>query len=305
VSLGRVTNGMMTGALLGDINSLTSRIARTQQSISSGRQITAPSDDPLGTQRALGLRSVIEGSQQQQRNIDEAVGWLQTTDDALGDASNIINRAKELTVQGASDSLGPSQREAIALEIDQLISATKDSANATFQGTFVFSGAATTTPPYSPATGDVYQGDPTGVVARTIGPGVSVQVNTRASDVFGSGQGNDTKLLATLKNIADHLRSNTPADRDTLRNGDLKALNDNQDALNQSRATVGAVQSRLDSAKSRLADVETTTTTLLSQTEDTDLAKAILDLTNQQNTYQAALRSGASIIQPSLLDFLR
>jgi flagellar hook-associated protein 3 FlgL len=51
--------------------------------------------------------------------------------------------------------------------------------------------------------------------------------------------------------------------------------------------------------------VETTTTTLLSQTEDTDLAKAILDLTNQQNTYQAALRSGASIIQPSLLDFLR
>ena len=37
--------------------------------------------------------------------------------------------------------------------------------------------------------------------------------------------------------------------------------------------------------------IETTTTKLLSETEDTDLAKAILDLTNQQNTYQAALRS--------------
>jgi flagellar hook-associated protein 3 FlgL len=305
MSLGRVSNGMMTSSLLGDINSLTTRIARTQQSISSGRQITAPSDDPLGTQRSLGLRSVIEGAQQHQRNIDEATGWLQVTDDALGDISNIINRAKELTVQGASDSLGPQQREAIALEIDQLIAASKDSGNATFQGSYVFSGTKTTTAPYSAATGDAYQGDPTGVVARTIGPAVSVPINTRASDVLGSGQGADTKLLATLKDIADHLRSNTVTDRNALRNGDLKALNDNQDALNATRATVGAVQSRLDSAKSRLADVETTTTTLLSQTEDTDLAKAILDLTNQQNTYQAALRSGASIIQPSLLDFLR
>ena len=71
------------------------------------------------------------------------------------------------------------------------------------------------------------------------------------------------------------------------------------------RATVGATESRVDQAKSRLSDVEMTTTKLLSNTEDTDLAKAILDLTNQQNVYQAALRSGASIIQPSLLDFLR
>jgi flagellar hook-associated protein 3 FlgL len=280
-------------------------MARTQQSISSGRQITAPSDNPLGTQRALGLRNVIEGSQQYQRNIDEATGWLQTTDGALGDASNIINRARELTVQGASDSLGPEQRAAIALEIDQLMQAVKETANASFQGTYVFSGAATTTPAYSSGGGDVYQGDPSGVVARTIGPGVSVQINTNASAIFGSGQGNDTKLLATLKDIADHLRSNTTTDRNSLRNGDLKALGDNLDALNQSRATLGAVQARLDSAKSRLADVENTTTKLLSDTEDTDLAKAVLELTNQQNTYQAALRSGASIIQPSLLDFLR
>jgi flagellar hook-associated protein 3 FlgL len=143
------------------------------------------------------------------------------------------------------------------------------------------------------------------VVARTIGPGVSVQINARASDLFGSGQGTDTKLLATLEDIASHLRSGTVADRNTLRNGDLKALSTSLDDLNKSRATLGAVQARLDAAKSRLADVETTTTKLLSETEDTDLAKAVLELTNQQNTYQAALRSGASIIQPSLLDFLR
>jgi flagellar hook-associated protein 3 FlgL len=303
--LGRVTNGTMSRELLRDVNSLTSRMARSQQSISSGRQIAAPSDDPLGTQRALGLRSTIEGSQQQQRNIDEANGWLAVTDDALSDVSSVINRTRELTIQGGSDSLGPSQREAIALEIDQLAEAVKQSANANYQGAYVFAGTDTTTPPYSIAPGvDGFQADPSGMVARTIGPGISVQINVNADAIIGSG-GGDGKVIATLRDIAAHLRSGVTADRDALRTTDLAALSTNLDNVSQARATAGAVMSRLDSAKSRLADVETTTTELLSNTEDTDLTKAILELTNQQNAYQAALRSGASVIQPSLLDFLR
>jgi flagellar hook-associated protein 3 FlgL len=308
--LGRVTQNMTTQALLGNLNDLTERMGRTQTSISSGKQITKPSDDPLGTQRDLGLRTALAGAQQQQRNVDQANGWLQSTDSALADVGDVINRVRELTVQGASDSLGDQQRSAIALEIDQLIDSVKDSANATFQGTYVFGGTKTTTAPYTtiplpgppPVPNDAYQGD-AGTIARTIGPGVSVQVNTDVSALLSNGAGGG--LIATMRQIASDLRSGSATGFNALRNQDLKALTDNQDALNQARATVGATMSRLDSAKSRLQDIETTTTKLLSQTEDTDLAKAILDLTNQQNVYQAALRSGASIIQPSLLDFLR
>src|SRR5437588_2984274 len=308
--LNRVTSGTMSTELLRDVNSLTTRIARSQQQISSGKAISAPSDDPLGTQRALGLRSTIADAQQNQNNIDEANGWLQTTDDALGDVGNIINRAHELTVQGANDSLGQSQRDAIALEIDQLAEAVKESANANYQGAYVFAGAATNKPPYSTTPGvDGFQADASGMVARTIGPGVSVQVNTNAAALFGSGNTagagtGDGKLIATLRDIAAHLRGGTAADGDAPRNGRLIALNKNQDDVNQSRATIGAVMSRLDSAKTRLGSIEDTTTSLLSDVEDTDLTKAILDLTNQQNAYQAALKSGASVIQPSLLDFL-
>ena len=311
MALGRITQNMTSDALLRNLNDLTDRMGATQESISSGKQINKPSDDPLGTQRDLGLRSTLEGVQQQQRNVDQASGWLNSTDSALGSIGDVINRVRELTVQGASDSLGDQQRSAIALEIDQLIDSVKDSANATFQGSYVFGGTKTTTAPYTnvpnpgppPTPNDTYQGD-NGTVARTIGPGISVQVNTDISQLLGSG-GGDGKLIDTLRQIASDLRSGTSAGYDRLRNGDLKSLMDNQDALNQARATVGATESRLTQAKSRLSDVEMTTTKLLSDTEDTDLSKAILDLTNQQNVYQAALRSGASIIQPSLLDFLR
>src|SRR5439155_1376960 len=173
-----------------------------------------------------------------QRNIDEATGWLETTDDALSDAASVINRARELTVQGASDSLGPDQRQAIALEIDQLIEAVKESANATFQGTYVFSGAATTTAPYA-AGSNVFGADPSGTVARTIGPGVSVKINTNANDIFGSGApaAPDGKLISTLQSISAHLKTDTPAAHDALRNGDLADLSANLDTLSQARAT--------------------------------------------------------------------
>ena len=60
-----------------------------------------------------------------------------------------------------------------------------------------------------------------------------------------------------------------------------------------------------DETGARLAQVEESTTSLLSETEDADIAKAMIDLTTQQSVYKAALQSGQSLIQPSLLDFLR
>ena len=51
--------------------------------------------------------------------------------------------------------------------------------------------------------------------------------------------------------------------------------------------------------------MEETTIKQLSDTEDADIAKTIIELNSQQAAYQAALRAGASIVQASLMDFLR
>jgi len=124
--------------------------------------------------------------------------------------------------------------------------------------------------------------------------------------VLGSGStpSSDGKLIDTLRSISAHLKSGTTADADALRTTDLAALDSNQDSLNNARATVGATVNRLTAATSRLSDIEVTTQKVLSDTQDADLAQSILQLTSQQNALQAALKSGASVIQPSLLDFL-
>ena len=58
-------------------------------------------------------------------------------------------------------------------------------------------------------------------------------------------------------------------------------------------------------ADARLGQLEETTTTLLSNTEDADMAKTLIDASTQQAVYQSALGPGRKIVQTSLLDFLR
>jgi flagellar hook-associated protein 3 FlgL len=303
--MNRITNAMISRSVLTDINDISSRLAKTQQRLSSGKQITRPSDDPYGTSRALTLRSDVAGTQQYQRNVSEAVAWQNITDAALSKINDAVHRARELTLQAASDSAGPAARNASAQEIDQLIESIKGEANASYGGSYVFSGTATSTKPYTVAGVDTYAGD-TAAVAREIGPGVSVTVNVIGQTILGNGQtAADGKLLDTLRTIAQNMRGGTVADGNALRGVDIKNLDANMAALTQARATVGATTNRLEAADSRLAQVEESTTKLLSDVEDADMAKTMIDFSMQQNVYQSALRAGSNIIQQSLLDFLR
>jgi flagellar hook-associated protein 3 FlgL len=273
--------------------------------MSSGKQITRPSDDPYGTSRALSLRTDIAGTQQYQRNVGEATAWQSVTDSALSKITEAVQRARDLAVQGASDSAGQAARNAAAAEIDQLIESVKQEANASYGGRYVFSGTATNTAPYAVAGTDTYQGD-TAAVAREIGPGVSVQVNVIGQSLLGDGQSAaDGKLLNVLRDISQHLKSGITADANSLRTTDLQKLDTNLDALSQTRATVGATTNRLESADSRLQEVEESLTKLLSNVEDADMAQTYTDFSMQQSVYQSALHAGANIVQQSLLDFLQ
>ena len=301
----RVTNQMISRSVLTDLNEVSNKLSKTQQRMSSGKQITRASDDPYGTSRALSLRSDVAASQQYQRNVGEAKAWQAVTDAALSNVTATIHRVRELAIGGASDSAGPAARAAAAAEIDQLIASVKQEANASYGGRYVFSGTATNTPPYAVAGADTYAGN-AAAIAREIGPGVSVQVNVVGSAVLGNGQAaNDGKLLDTLRDISQHLKSGTVTDMNILRTTDLKALETNLDQIVQTRATVGATTNRLEAAADRLMQVEESSTKLLSDVEDADMAKTYVDFSMQQSVYQSALRAGSNIVQQSLLDFLR
>jgi flagellar hook-associated protein 3 FlgL len=294
----RITTGMTQRSILADLNRVSERLTRTQSKIASNREITRPSDDPFNTARALELRTSIESTRQYQRNIQDAQGWQETAEIALADITEAIHRARELVTEGATDTTPPEAREAIAQEIDQLIESVKQNANATYRGRHVFAGTATNTAPYEMGANDTYNGSPNDVM-RQVGPGVELELGIRATEFLGDGS--DGKLLQVLRDVSTHLKTDDGA----ALQADLGLLDAKTDEVLGVRALNGARQNRLEAALSRLTEVEGAALQQLSETEDVDIAKAMIEFSSQQAAYQAALRAGASIVQVSLMDFLR
>jgi flagellar hook-associated protein 3 FlgL len=200
-------------------------------------------------------------------------------------------------VQGATDNAAGGAREAIAEEIRGIIDTVKTAANASYGGRYVLAGTTTDVPPFRVGADDAYYGDEERI-GRQIGPGVTIDVNIHGREAIGD---DDEGLLSVLRGVVQHL---TDDDGPALRS-DLLAMNTSLDQLTAVRATVGATQNRLEVAAGRLAEYEGTTLALLSQTEDADFAKTMIDFSVQKAALEAGLKAGANIVQTSLLDFLR
>jgi flagellar hook-associated protein 3 FlgL len=304
----RITTGMVQRGVLSDLNSLSLKLARTQAKASSGKEINRPSDNPFGTAMAMGLRQTMAANDKYKSNIDDATGWMDTTESALASMNDYVGRAHELIIQGASDTTDQTSRNSIASEIDQIIQGLKDSANASYAGSYLMSGTSTGVAPYAQGADDTYKGDDAGWdpstvgVLREIGPGVTLSINTVGRELLGDGQGaNDDKLLDVLRDTADHLRAGDSAGL----KDDITRADKNLDTLLEMRARNGARTNRLEAASSRLDEIQESLTKQLSNTEDADFAKTMIDLNSQSVAYNAALKAGANIVQSSLMDFLR
>ena len=290
----RVTADMSQRHVLADLRRVQERLATAQSQVAGGKRIEKPSDDPLGAERAMRLNDQLESTGAYRTAVDESRSWLDATDSALSSLSEVVQHVRELTLQAANGSTSDAGRQSIKAQIDQLTEEAKHTLSSAYDGRYIFSGTATDTAPYSAATGDAYQGDASPVV-RQIGPGVSVQLNVTGDDVLAG-------LLPTLRTLSAHLAANDTASLGTT---DLQAIDAGFDNLTAKRGLVGAITNRVDAAGARLDDTTDITTAFLADTQDADLPQALTDLSAQQAALQAALRGGATLIQQSLMDFLR
>jgi flagellar hook-associated protein 3 FlgL len=291
----RVTNSMLSSTVLSDIQNVQAELSKTQERLSSGKQLTKPSDDPFAASRALLYRTDLAANKQYQTNAQAASAWLSTTDAALGNITTSVQRARDLVLQGANGTLSQTQRDAIAGELDQLAESVKTDGNTEYAGHYVFGGTQTDLAPFTVGGADTYLGNGA-TINRAIGDNVQVPVNVDGGAVI-------SPVLAAIRQAAVDLRAGgTPAN---LSGSDLQALDAAADGISTTRSSVGARSNRLTAALDRLQQLEQAQNEQLSDVEDADFAQTMIDYSTQSSVYQAALKAGANLIQPSLLDFLR
>jgi flagellin-like hook-associated protein FlgL len=292
----RITQRAVALTSLQGLNRNLDAVGRLQQQLTSGRLISAPSDSPTGTNRAMQTRSDQAASAQQQRNITDAKSWLEQTDSALQEMLDTARRVRDLTVQGSSTGAQSDvSTQAIATEVKSLREGLLSLANRTIGGRPLFGGVTPGTKAYD-ATG-AYVGQAGPPVTRRVSDTEVVRVDTTGPEAFGPA-GADlfaivdkiaTDVVSNPTNLAGHL-----TDLDSVMKGMLTAV-----------ADVGSRAARVEREEQVNADRSLTLSSQLAETENIDLPNTIMRLEMQKVGYEAALSATAKALQPTLLDYLR
>jgi flagellar hook-associated protein 3 FlgL len=294
--LNRVTTQTMAATAQLNLQAGQAKLAALQNKASNLTNITRPSDDPAGLANALAVRGQISAAGQYSNNINDGNGWLTTADAALGQATNVLNRIRDLTVQASNGTLNDSDKEAIAVEIEGLNKDLLSSANTQYLGRNVFAGSSDSAGAFSNATPPVFNGTPGSSVQRRVDANQTVRVDADGGAIFGSGA---TSVFAVVSKVVADIRSGADV------SGSLSAIGDKIKSVINGRADVGVRQAKLMSAQNSVDGLKASLEVQRSGIEDADLGKVVMDLQLQQTNYQVALAVTAKTLQPTLMDFLK
>ncbi|MGH2319168.1 flagellar hook-associated protein FlgL [Planococcus sp. SE5232] len=292
----RVTQQMLNQNSIRNMNQNLSRFEKINNQVSTGKLLHRPSDDPNGVSKAMNLKSTIAANAQFERNTSEAKLWMDETDQHIGSMTDVMQRVRELAVQGNNGSLSEHDRTSISAEVEELTEQMRQLANAKVNGKSLFNGQKTGEIPF-PEKGS-YAFNSSELAARTfnIGEGISIQSSVLPDELFGTAT-DDENLFKTLQSISVNLKAGTSID--------LEKIDAGMERLLKVSAENGARQNRVEAVENRLLDSNLQLKTMLSKVEDIDYAEAIIKLTSEESVYQASLAASSKIIQPSLMDFLR
>ena len=303
----RVTQTTMFLTVGGGLQQSMGRLQDAQEKLSSGKRINRYSDSPTDAATVLGLSARQRDWEAYNKAADDAVGWLNTQDQALQSASSLLQRVRELALSAGNGANSGTALQGIATEIDGLKDELASLANTTYMGRSVFGGfkaAAVAADPSTPA-GWTWSGGASGdAVNRRVAPELTVRVNMDGQAVFGFtpalGAGKD--VFSVLGQLAADVRSGNTA---ALTGADLTGLDARLSDVNQGLATVGARTNQVESARDVGLQRVDTIKQHRSSLEDVDYAQSAMDLQMAQTGYQAVLGATARLTMPSLVDWLK
>lgn len=236
---------------------------KSLEKLSSGYRINRAGDDAAGLAISESLRGQIRGLKQAWRNAQDGVSMIQVAEGGLQEISNILIRLRELGVQGASDTIGPVERQLLNVEYQQMLDEIDRIADSTeFNGTPLLSG--------------------TGAV-------LDFQVGTRNDPNIDRLSFDASKTDANSAAIGVNLT--TVADKASAQNS-LAAIDEAIVAVSAMRADFGAMQNRLGSTINNLSISLENMAAANSRIRDVDVAEETAEMTKQN----ILLSAGTSVM---------
>jgi flagellar hook-associated protein 3 FlgL len=300
----RIASATVSAAILADITRSFEVVQRTGEQLASGRLFDEPSQNPQGMARADELQSSLGGLEEYAANVSHGLGFERAAAGAVSSISAAVQKARQVITQAGSGVDNKQQLASLAEVVEGLIEQVKVEADTQFGGQYVFAGTAITTAPYSTGSEDTYHGNGEAVEV-TIGKGITVPLGANIEALLGNGAAaGDGKLLDVLRTAAALLREGTPEALERLRTATLEGLTTNEATLVDIQTHIGLVTAQLEHTEAALEALRDDTQRALAETTEVNFPRAASEYAGQQVAYEAAMKTGAQLIQLSLLDFL-
>lgn len=276
------------------------KIEKYMEQLYTGKKISRPSDDPVIAMKGINYRSRVKEIEQYKRNTGEVYHWMDHSESALNESVQAMQRMRELAVQASNSTYSDEELDSIKKEVEQLKEHLIDLVNTNVNGKYIFNGTNTKEQPLQMIDGELHLPDETSPVMIEVYKSTQIQANIDTEEIFNE------EFFASIDRFIGHLEQGEAAPDDPVDIGDsLRELDEGIDQLIKARADLGARMNRLELIEERLEDQKIVATKTMSENEDIHFEEAITNLITQESLYRAALATGARMIQPTLMDFLK
>lgn len=292
-----------TEQFLDRLTATTRRINRAQSQISSGKRLTAVSEDPDQVSSLLQSRLELETTRQIRQDLSRFKTEVDTAEQAISSAGTLMDRARTIAAQASSTTTPAESRQVMATQLGALLEQMVAIANTSVEGRYVFSGDTDATPAYqldlagSPPYG-TYLGTKSTRQAMS-SDGSRFAVARGAQQLFESSKASEN-VFAALDTLRSALSAGDQAATDSAAATVLTA----GEYLRAQHAWYGSVQSRvneaIDNSSKRAVRYETQIGTI----EDADMTAAVIEFQEATFNRNAALQAHSQIPRKSLFDFM-
>jgi len=306
----QISTNLMFDRAIAQMGVTQDRLSKTQTQLSTTKQINKPSDAPDQAATITRLKSAIDRQNAYVSTINSVKDKLSQQETAASNATDVLTRLKELTIQSANDTYSGVDRKSIDLEVRQLRDQLLSLANTQdVNGNFIFSGSRVGKQAFATDENGklVYQGDQT-VSATGVGDQSAVDINRSGTNPFDKIvrlDENNKKMAVGFFQVIDDLSAALQSnDSGGIKRavGEMTTL---QQGLSDSLASIGAATNKIDNQASLAEENVLRMKSTLSQVEDTDYTEAITKMNKDILALQAAQSSFAKIAQLNLFDYIK
>ena len=282
------------------MTALSTRADTLQTQISSGKRLSAPSQDTAAYQRLAGIKRASANDAGYAANLQLAGSVLKDADTALTSITDRLQRASELALAAKTGTQNDTSRQAIADELDEIVASLVTLGNATdARGEALFGGADGAAGVTRDTTGG-YSFASALIGAIPIGDDAKIQPSETAARVFQAG---GTDILSALAAFSTALK--VGGDVTAASNTAIGALADSSKQVATVQASLGARAARVEVEQNQLTQVDTDREAIRSSIEDTDVTQAITDLQKTMTILSATQASFTKLANLSLFDYLK